>query len=129
MALDGMLRGWPFSTGNESTAREIDDALRIGIPVLLIGMLRPAELGGVDLSDPPRLAGVMGRSNVFYRIEVSKSGSMTVTPTYVVLGPYEEVWDPEKQRITIEAQDWSRGGADMTDLALLVRGEEGGVEQ
>jgi len=113
-ALDGALRGWPMSVGDEKLADQVDELERRDVPSAFDQLLSSYRgNSGVDLSQDGRVAGVLERTNLFYRVREVSPSQYSVTPTYVVLGDYLEVWDPNNHRVTIEVAEGDTGDADI----------------
>jgi hypothetical protein len=106
--IDGLLRGWPLPVerdGLEKTVAKIQDDQTGRAWTGLLARLQKTR--DVDLRAGGATAGLLGRGNIFFRvveIGVDASGRRryAVTPTYVVVGPYLEVWDSVRHTVTIE---------------------------
>jgi hypothetical protein len=99
--VDGLLRGWPIPTDDESDATKIDAYLRDRVPQVWKLVKQELLTRGVRLDDGGALTGVLSRANVLYRVTATPNG-YRVQPLYEVIGKYAEVWDRRTGLVTIE---------------------------
>jgi hypothetical protein len=108
--IDGLLRGWPLPVSSDSLSDDVDRVQSVTIPKVWGALFRSlAQRTGTDLTQVERTAGVLERANLFYRVREQSKGKYMLTPTYVVLGRYLEIWDPARRSVTVEAADVDSG--------------------
>ncbi|MCC6552533.1 MAG: hypothetical protein IT372_05850 [Polyangiaceae bacterium] len=103
ISIDGLLRGWPIPASDDETSSQIDALEEEAIPAAWNRLLSTiAASGGPELREEGRVAGALQRATVFYRVESLPGDRFRITPYHVVVGPYVEVWDPDRHTVTVE---------------------------
>jgi hypothetical protein len=105
VTIDGFLRAWPAPVPDDPLLEQEVDAVQSHLANMAWpNIIRRIGMAGFDLADRASVAGVMARENLFFSVRHVGNGQYRVTPTYVVSGPYLEVYDPDRQTITIETR-------------------------
>jgi hypothetical protein len=103
--IDGLLRGWPIPVPDDQTLESKVDNLQAKNArdawTKILGRLAGQ---GIDVGDGSATAGTLNRGNVFFSVRGIGGDRYRITPTYVVSGPYLEVWDPARHTVTIESK-------------------------
>lgn len=101
--IDGLLRGWMIDIPDRATRYTLIDLQMNGMKDAWHRLIEKWQAHtGADVAEPNSVAGVFQRGNAFFKVQEISKGLYRVSPQYVVIGDYLEIWDAKRRIVTIE---------------------------